>query len=116
MRSRVATVAKSRCVFEDRMLERDGGDGRLYYAKQAGTDVFPTAAILYSNAGHCESLKRIACSPKKNTVALAHTMGKKKKQLSQAEIWDDSALLQSWDEALEEYKAWFSSSLNGTNC
>ena len=29
---------------------------------------------------------------------------KKKKQLTQAEIWDDSALLQSWDEALEEYK------------
>jgi len=28
----------------------------------------------------------------------------KRKELSQAEIWDDSALLQSWDEALEEYK------------
>jgi hypothetical protein len=24
--------------------------------------------------------------------------------LSQQEIWDDSALIQSWDEALEEYK------------
>jgi hypothetical protein len=31
-------------------------------------------------------------------------MGKKKKQLSQAEIWDDSALLDSWNEALAEYK------------
>ena len=31
-------------------------------------------------------------------------MAKKKKSLSQAQIWDDSALLQSWDEALEEYK------------
>lgn len=31
-------------------------------------------------------------------------MGKKRKQLSQAEVWDDSALLQSWDDALAEYK------------
>ena len=31
-------------------------------------------------------------------------MGKAKRQLSQAEIWDDSALLQSWEEALDEYK------------
>ena len=31
-------------------------------------------------------------------------MGKKNKFLSQAEIWDDRALLESWDEALEEYK------------
>ena len=31
-------------------------------------------------------------------------MGKKRKQLSHAEIWDDSALVQSWDEALAEYK------------
>lgn len=26
------------------------------------------------------------------------------KQLSENEIWDDSALVQSWNEALEEYK------------
>ena len=26
------------------------------------------------------------------------------KQLSQSEIWDDSALVDSWNEALEEYK------------
>ncbi|KAL9640704.1 MAG: hypothetical protein Q9164_000099 [Protoblastenia rupestris] len=32
-------------------------------------------------------------------------MGNKRKKLSQAEIWDDSALLQSWEDALEEYKA-----------
>ena len=37
-----------------------------------------------------------------NLTALG--MGKKKKQLSQAEIWDDSALIQSWDDALEEYR------------
>jgi len=30
-------------------------------------------------------------------------MGKKRKVLSQEEIWDDSALIQSWDEALAEY-------------
>ena len=31
-------------------------------------------------------------------------MGKGKKELSHAEVWDDSALLQSWDDALAEYK------------
>lgn len=34
-------------------------------------------------------------------------MGKNKnatKPLTQEEIWDDSALVQSWDEAVEEYK------------
>lgn len=31
-------------------------------------------------------------------------MGQKRKQLSHAEVWDDSALLQSWDDALTEYK------------
>ncbi|KAL8823982.1 MAG: hypothetical protein Q9191_005390 [Dirinaria sp. TL-2023a] len=35
-------------------------------------------------------------------------MGKKKKQLTQAEIWDDSALIKSWDDALEEYKLYHS--------
>lgn len=34
-------------------------------------------------------------------------MGKKRKQLSHAEIWDDTALLQSWNDALEEYKVLF---------
>jgi hypothetical protein len=29
---------------------------------------------------------------------------KKAKTLTQEEIWDDSALLQSWDEAVEEYQ------------
>lgn len=29
---------------------------------------------------------------------------KKRASLSQEEIWDDSALIQSWDEALEEYQ------------
>lgn len=35
-------------------------------------------------------------------------MGKKRKQLSQSEVWDDSALLQSWDDALAEYKLYHS--------
>ena len=39
-------------------------------------------------------------------------MGKKRKQLSHAEIWDDSALVQSWDEALAEYKVLQNTSLD----
>lgn len=31
-------------------------------------------------------------------------MVKGQKQLSQAEVWDDSALVKSWDDALLEYK------------
>ena len=31
-------------------------------------------------------------------------MVKGQNQLSQAEIWDDSALVKSWDDALQEYK------------
>ncbi len=33
-------------------------------------------------------------------------MAKKRKrgQLNQAEVWDDSALLKSWQDALEEYQ------------
>ena len=36
-------------------------------------------------------------------------MGRKRKELSQAEIWDDTALIDSWDSALEEYKVCCSS-------
>ena len=45
-----------------------------------------------------------ARDPEAQTFYLPHDMGKKRKNLSQAEIWDDSALVQSWDDALEEYK------------
>lgn len=31
-------------------------------------------------------------------------MGKGQKNMSHAEIWDDSALIKSWDDALAEYK------------
>ena len=27
-------------------------------------------------------------------------------ELSHAEVWDDSALINAWDSALEEYKVW----------
>jgi hypothetical protein len=30
--------------------------------------------------------------------------GQKRKALSQEEIWDDSALVEHWDEALKEYE------------
>ncbi|KAL8718071.1 MAG: hypothetical protein Q9225_004754 [Loekoesia sp. 1 TL-2023] len=35
-------------------------------------------------------------------------MGKKRKTLSHEEIWDDSALLNSWDAALQEYQLYHS--------
>ncbi|KAI0391016.1 hypothetical protein F5Y17DRAFT_461209 [Xylariaceae sp. FL0594] len=37
------------------------------------------------------------------------------RQLSHSEIWDDSALISSWDEALEEYKKYHSIHINGGN-
>ncbi|RAL16518.1 uncharacterized protein BO97DRAFT_402911 [Aspergillus homomorphus CBS 101889] len=45
-------------------------------------------------------------------------MGKSKKAnkpLTQEEIWDDSALVQSWDEAVEEYKLYHSIQARGEN-
>ncbi|GAQ07812.1 survival motor neuron-like protein 1 [Aspergillus lentulus] len=45
-------------------------------------------------------------------------MGKAKnanRPLSQEEIWDDSALVQSWDEAVEEYKLYHSIHAKGEN-
>ncbi|KAI9680567.1 MAG: hypothetical protein M1817_004007 [Caeruleum heppii] len=38
---------------------------------------------------------------------------KRKRELSHAEIWDDSALINSWDEALEEYKHYHSIQARG---
>ncbi|KAL8932876.1 MAG: hypothetical protein Q9211_006079 [Gyalolechia sp. 1 TL-2023] len=35
-------------------------------------------------------------------------MGKKRKTISHEEIWDDSALLDSWDAALQEYQLYHS--------
>ncbi|RAL05730.1 uncharacterized protein BO80DRAFT_79594 [Aspergillus ibericus CBS 121593] len=37
------------------------------------------------------------------------------KPLTQEEIWDDSALVQSWDEAVEEYKLYHSIQAKGEN-
>ncbi|KAI9731724.1 MAG: hypothetical protein M1834_004513 [Cirrosporium novae-zelandiae] len=43
-------------------------------------------------------------------------MGKRKrKNLSEAEIWDDSALIESWDAAYEEYKLYHSIAARGEN-
>ncbi|KAL8824092.1 MAG: hypothetical protein Q9170_008254 [Blastenia crenularia] len=42
-------------------------------------------------------------------------MGKKRKHLSHEEIWDDSALLNSWDEALQEYQLYHSIHVHGEN-
>ncbi|OJD11778.1 hypothetical protein AJ78_07523 [Emergomyces pasteurianus Ep9510] len=39
----------------------------------------------------------------------------KKKPLTQEEIWDDSALIQSWDEAVEEYNLYHSIQARGEN-
>ncbi|KAI9801383.1 MAG: hypothetical protein M1825_003362 [Sarcosagium campestre] len=38
---------------------------------------------------------------------------KKAKGMSHSEIWDDSALIESWDEALEEYKHYHSIQARG---
>ncbi|RAH61839.1 hypothetical protein BO85DRAFT_483864 [Aspergillus piperis CBS 112811] len=40
---------------------------------------------------------------------------KANKPLTQEEIWDDSALVQSWDEAVEEYKLYHSIHAKGEN-
>ncbi|OAX82579.1 hypothetical protein ACJ72_03071 [Emergomyces africanus] len=39
----------------------------------------------------------------------------KKKPLTQEEIWDDSALIQSWDDAVEEYNLYHSIQARGEN-
>ncbi|KAN0085137.1 hypothetical protein V8E54_001604 [Elaphomyces granulatus] len=39
----------------------------------------------------------------------------KKRELTQDEIWDDSALVRSWDEAVEEYKLYHSIHAKGEN-
>ncbi|CDM28010.1 hypothetical protein DTO013E5_4054 [Penicillium roqueforti] len=44
-------------------------------------------------------------------------MGKNKKKvtLTHAEVWDDSALVQSWDDAVEEYQHYWSIHAKGEN-
>jgi len=41
--------------------------------------------------------------------------GQKRKALSQEEIWDDSALVEHWDEALKEYEQYHSIHTRGEN-
>ncbi|KAJ6123720.1 Survival motor neuron [Penicillium samsonianum] len=46
----------------------------------------------------------------------ANIMGKNKKvALTHAEVWDDSALVQSWDDAVEEYQHYWSIHAKGEN-
>ncbi|KAJ5229715.1 hypothetical protein N7489_010423 [Penicillium chrysogenum] len=46
----------------------------------------------------------------------ANIMGKNKKgSLTHAEVWDDSALVQSWDDAVEEYQHYWSIHAKGEN-
>ncbi|KAJ5810991.1 hypothetical protein N7447_010507 [Penicillium robsamsonii] len=46
----------------------------------------------------------------------ASIMGKNKKvSLTHAEVWDDSALVQSWDDAVEEYQHYWSIHAKGEN-
>ncbi|KAJ8126902.1 hypothetical protein O1611_g6737 [Lasiodiplodia mahajangana] len=42
-------------------------------------------------------------------------MASEKQELTHDEIWDDSALIDSWDQALEEYKKYHSIYRNGGN-
>jgi hypothetical protein len=57
-----------------------------------------------------ESLPDLICYIISNTFVLIATdlMGKKKRSgpLSHEEIWDDSALVRSWDDAVEEYEVY----------
>ena len=42
-----------------------------------------------------------------NLLIPSSIMGKKRKELSHEEIWDDSGLLDAWNESYEEYKVNF---------
>ena len=60
------------------------------------------------NTGNSKVVENIRAIHSSSALAsfykLLLLMEQKRKQLSHAEIWDDSALLQSWDDALTEYK------------
>jgi hypothetical protein len=42
--------------------------------------------------------------PKSKKAKTKHYSSKNSAELSQAEIWDDSALIRSWNEAVAEYE------------
>ncbi|KGO68549.1 Survival motor neuron [Penicillium italicum] len=55
-------------------------------------------------------------NPKLSNPKWARNMGKNKKAtLTHAEVWDDSALVQSWDDAVEEYQHHWSIHAKGEN-
>ena len=85
------------------MVARVDSDVPSFYAKQL--------SALSSNTKSVASQNSLA--EKKKLI-----MVKKKRPLTQAEIWDDSALQQSWDDAVAEYKVEISDRIKGyfTNC
>ncbi|EKV19484.1 Survival motor neuron [Penicillium digitatum] len=55
-------------------------------------------------------------NPKFSKPKWARNMGKNKRvNLTHAEVWDDSALVQSWDDAVEEYQHYWSIHAKGEN-
>lgn len=54
-----------------------------------------------------KAVRQCSISPRSGLLHASTAMGKSKnatKPLTHEEIWDDSALVRSWDEAVEEYK------------
>lgn len=71
---------------------------RSLFVRPPRTDVAPSLAPFLRNSSELLRIYLASSGPDSS-------MGKNKsRELSQAEIWDDSALLQSWDDALAEYK------------
>ena len=97
-------------------MKRRGGDAAwdLCFSRCCGakTDVFSVKESSKDASRKAGALVRarptlkLYCRivPEVKCIIPLPEMGNKRKQLSQAEIWDDSALLQSWNEALAEYK------------
>jgi hypothetical protein len=69
-----------------------------------------TSCILLSPYNNQSTNNNLLLSYSHFLQSAADAMGKNKnatKALTQEEIWDDSALVQSWDEAVEEYRVRF---------
>lgn len=74
------------------------------YAEWKATPVFspkPETYLRYRSLGSRE----VANTRPQQQLSLHPNMGKrKKKELTQEQIWDDSGLIQSWNDSYEEYK------------
>lgn len=69
--------------------------------------------LLQGGHDHCQAKRHLELTKKSNSLkqfppeestALVSNMGGSKQDLSHEEIWDDSALIDSWNDALAEYK------------